>query len=132
MQARTHAAVARVRAGEVEGGLADLRKVVDEAPVAAWRLPPLFFLADLTAEQGRSAEAAPLLRRFQALYLPRTMWRGWAYPRSQLALARAEEALGHRAAARAALAALLAAAPDPEPGDAVVSEARRLAAEMGR
>ncbi|MFT3915287.1 MAG: protein kinase [Anaeromyxobacteraceae bacterium] len=88
VEARAYAGVAAVRAGDVDRGLEALRALAAEHPVTAWRLPPRFLYADLAAEHGRGAEAARALRAFQALYLPRTMWRGWAYPRSVAALAR--------------------------------------------
>ncbi|MFO0582078.1 MAG: protein kinase [Anaeromyxobacter sp.] len=92
--ARAYAGVAAIRAGEVDRGLEALRALAAEHPVTAWRLPPLFLYADLAAEHGRGAEAARALRAFQALYLPRTMWRGWAYPRSVAALARLATSAG--------------------------------------
>jgi len=90
VQARAHAAVARVRAGEVDAGLADLAALAAEHPATAWRLPPVFLHADLAAEHGRDAEAVEALHRFVRLYAPRTMWRGWAYPRATALLARLE------------------------------------------
>lgn len=84
---RTHDAVARVRRGEVDAGLAELRDVAATSPVFTWRVAPVYLLGDLSAEAGRCAEAVEALRRFQSTWQPIAMWRSWALPRSQKLIA---------------------------------------------
>ncbi len=129
--ARTHQAVAAVRAGEVDRGLASLRAVAAEAPVCAWRPSPLWFLGDLAAEAGRWAEARLALESLESLYLPRVMWRSWVHPRTLLLLARSRAALGDREGARAAATRLLAEWRDADPAAPLLSAARQAAAALG-
>jgi tetratricopeptide (TPR) repeat protein len=89
---RTHDAVARVRSGAVEEGLAGLREIAAASPVFTWRVAPSFLLGALAAEAGRCDEAVEPLRRFQGTWQPLAMWRSWALPRSRELIARCEAA----------------------------------------
>jgi len=129
--ARTHGAIAAFRDGAVDRGLAMLRAVVAETPVFVWRAPPLWFLADLSFEAGRHAEALAALDAHERLYLPRVMWRSWTHPRSLILLARCREALGDSEGARAAALRLLGEWSSAEEGP-LLDEARALAARLGR
>jgi hypothetical protein len=131
-QARVYEAVRLVRSGAVDEGLRRLAGAAAETPFSTWRVAPLFLYGDLAAEHGRDAEAAAALRRFQALYLPRMMWRAWAWPRSLLRLAQAEARLGHAAAAREALDRLEAAWREAEGDAPLLAEARALRRRLGR
>jgi serine/threonine protein kinase len=128
--ARTHAAIARWKAGDAEGALAALRALCETAPVSTWRVAPLYLFGELAAAEGRDAEAIAALERFQAMYLPRLMWRSWALPRSQVLAARAHLRRGDPERARAHLDRFFAARPDPEPGDPLDAEARALRATL--
>jgi tetratricopeptide (TPR) repeat protein len=129
IRARLTAAVLAARRGE-PGGLERLGELAGKTPFSVWRVAPLFLYADLAARAGRLEAAADAHRRFQALYLPRTMYRSWAYPRSLLGLARAEAGLGHAAAARQTLDRLLAAFVRAEPDHPLLAEARALRARL--
>jgi tetratricopeptide (TPR) repeat protein len=91
---RTHDAVARVRRGETDAGLAELRRVADASPVVTWRVAPVYLLGELAAEAGRCEEAVAALRRFQAAYQPIAMWRSWALSRSRALVAACEAKAG--------------------------------------
>ncbi len=128
--ARTYEAVAAVRSGAVDRGLAALGAVAAEAPMCAWRAPPLWFLADLALADGRHAAALAALEHLERLYLPRVMWRTWAHPRALLMIARCRERLGDRDGARAALDRLLDEWRPAEPGAPLLGAARELAARL--
>jgi tetratricopeptide (TPR) repeat protein len=98
---RAHDAVARVRRGEVEAGLSELRSLAAASPVFTWRVAPVYLLGDLAAEAGRCEEAREAFGRFQRTWQPMAMWRSWALPRS-----------------KALLAACQAAGPSPAPHSA--------------
>jgi len=128
--ARTHEAIAAVRAGAVDRGLSALRAVADRAPVCAWRPSPLWYLAELAASGGRHAEARAALERLQGLYLPRMMWRTWAHPRGLLLLARSRAALGDLPGARAAAARLLEEWREADPSAPLLAAARETASAL--
>jgi tetratricopeptide (TPR) repeat protein len=130
--ARTHEAIAAIRSGAVDRGLASLRAAAEEAPVCAWRPSPLWYLGDLAAAAGRHAEARAALERLQALYLPRVIWRSWAHPRSLLLLGRCRGALGDREGGRAAVSRLLDEWRAAEPAAPLLAAARELAADLAR
>ena len=129
---RLHDAVARVRRGELDAGLDDLRRLAEERPVVSWRVAPVYLYGELAAEAGRCEEAVGALGRFQRTWQPITMWRSWALPRSRLLLARCEERLGHADRARSQLERLRADWKAAEPGSALKREAEALAAKLGR
>jgi serine/threonine protein kinase len=129
--ARTYEAVAAFRGGAPNRALELLRGLVADAPVLVWRAPPVWFQADLSLRAGRHAEALAALARLERLYLPRVMWRSWTHPRALVMLARCHEALGDRAAARAALARFRRELPDAEPDLPLVAEAEALARRLG-
>jgi hypothetical protein len=129
VRAEITAAVLAARRG-VPGGLERLRELANRTPISVWRVAPLFLYAELAARAGRYEEAADAYRRFQALYLPRTMYRAWAYPRSLLGLAQAEAKLGNTAVARPALSRLLAAFERADQDHPLVREARSLRARL--
>jgi predicted Zn-dependent protease len=120
-------ALVRFRSGDQEGGLAELGRISAATPVFAWRVAPIFLYGALLTEVGRDAEAIDVLKRAQALYLPLAMWRSWAYPRSQLWLARANERLGRRLEARQELGRLLATWARAEEGTSELAAAHELA-----
>lgn len=112
--------------------LARLGEKVRRSPASVWRVPPIFLYAELAREAGRFEEAADGYRRFQALYLPRTVARSWAYPRSLVGLAEAEAAAGRRDAARRTLDRLQAAFKAAEPDNPLLERVRALRARLGR
>jgi serine/threonine protein kinase len=128
--AATTAALVRFRSGDLEGGLADLRRISAATPVFSWRIAPLFLYGELLAEAGRDAEAVDVLQRAQALYLPLAMWRSWAYPRSLLLVARSNEGMGRRSEVRQAIERLLAAWTQAEAGAPDVAAAHELQMRM--
>lgn len=128
--ARAHAAVAAFRRGEREEALSALRALSEETPFSVWRIAPVFLYGVLAAEAGRDEAAVDALRRFEALYLPRMLWRSWALPLALLRRAQAEERLGRSGDARATVERLLGAWRGAEEGDAVLLEARALRARL--
>jgi len=78
-----HDAVARVRRGEVDAGLADLRALAERSPVFTWRVAPLYLYGDLAAEAGRCGEARDAFARLGRTWQPIAMWRSWPLPRSR-------------------------------------------------
>jgi hypothetical protein len=129
---RLHDAVARVRRGEQEAGLAELRSLAEAWPVVAWRVAPTYLYGDLAAEAGRCAEAVEALARFQRTWQPITMWRSWALPRSRLLIAQCEAKLGNAERARSQLQLLRADWKGAEAGTRLREEAEALAGKLGR
>ena len=130
LRAKTHAAIARWNRGETDAALEDLRAITDRMPASVWRLAPLYLYGDLAARAGRDREAIDALARFQAMYLPRMMWRSWAYPRSLVLVARSHERLGERDRAREALRKLFDAWEGAERDAPLLAEARALRARL--
>src|SRR5262249_59556081 len=116
--------------GDVQGGLADLRKVAAAAPVLSGRVSPLFLYGDRLAAAGRDTEAVEVLRQADALYVPAAMWRSWAHPRSLYLLARSYHPLGRQDDARATIERLLQEWYHAEPDAPLIRDARRLAAHL--
>jgi serine/threonine protein kinase/tetratricopeptide (TPR) repeat protein len=127
---RTYAAVVRLRQGDVQGGLAELRKAATVAPVLSWQVSPLFLYGELLAAAGRDREAVEVLRQADALYLPGAVWRSWAHPRSLYLLARSYHRLGREDDARTTIERLLREWYHAEPGAPFIREARQLAAHL--
>jgi lipopolysaccharide biosynthesis regulator YciM len=84
-------------------------------------LPPSFLLGELAVEMGENQAAVEALQRFQSLLVHNPYW-GWAYPRSVVLLATAQERLGRREEARATLAPLVARWKDADPGAPLLVE----------
>jgi tetratricopeptide (TPR) repeat protein len=89
-------AVAKVRRGDVEAGLAELRDLSATTPVFTWRVAPVFLYGDLAAEAGRCGEALEALARFQRTWQPIAMWRSWALPWARQRVAACEAKAGAR------------------------------------
>lgn len=124
--ADTYAALARIDRGDVQGGLDDLGRIAKAVPVFTWRIAPIFLYADRLAAAGRDREAVEAFRQAQAAYVPLSMWRCWAFPRSLYLLARSYERLGRRPEALESVDRLLAIWSDAEPGLPLLEDARRL------
>jgi eukaryotic-like serine/threonine-protein kinase len=88
-------------------------------------LIPAYLLAELSAHEGDAAATVAQVRRYQA-YWPRGVWRAWAWPRSLLLLAQAEERLGDLDAAKAALDRFDALWRDADGGLPPMAESRKL------
>jgi hypothetical protein len=71
-------------------------------------------------------EAAEALRN-----LPGGLWRSWAYPRSLVAQARAQDRLQDRVRARATVDRLLGLLREADPDLAVLLDARALRRKLG-
>ena len=128
--ARTTDALIRFRLGERETALGELQRISAATPTFAWRVAPLFLYGAVLAEAGQDAAAVDALRQAQALYLPLSMWRAWAYPRSLYLLARANVRQGRRAEALANLDRLLGYWSDAEASQPLLSEALALRASV--
>ncbi len=127
--ARTYEAVAAFRRGE-DGGLDRLRDLSRATPLSLWRVAPLYLYGELAAEAGRDAEAAEAFGRFHGLYVPRMMWRSWAYPRSLFLQARSYERLGRTEKAREAVDRLLGNWAHAEETQPLLADARALQARL--
>ena len=122
----TYLAMVRIQRGEVDAGISELDRIAGTTPIFTWRIAPLFLLGERLALAGRDAEAIPVLRRAQALYVPLAMWRSWAYPRSLLLLARSQERIGQISEARATVDHLLRDWSRAEENDSLLLQARAL------
>jgi predicted Zn-dependent protease len=89
-----------------------------------------FFLGEVALEAGRPEEAADAMRRFQRMSLSTSVL-AWAYPRSLLLLARAEEAAGRRPEAREAADRLARTWRDADPDFPPLAELTALRARLG-
>jgi len=123
--AETTRAVVAWRGGD-PGALEALRRASERSPVSVWRVAPLFLYGEAAARAGDDARAIAALERFQALYVPRMMWRSWAHPRSLVLLAGAYERSGAHGAARATLDRFFRAWKDADPSDPLLAEARAI------
>jgi tetratricopeptide (TPR) repeat protein len=128
--ARVHEAIAAWRDGAVDRALHLLRAVVADAPVSAWRVAPVWLLAEIAHGAGRHEEALQALERHERLYVPRMMWRSWTHPRALLMRARSHEALGERERGRAAAARLLREWAGAEADAPLLAEARAIAGRL--
>jgi tetratricopeptide (TPR) repeat protein len=128
--AETYEAVAAWRRGD-PGALAALRQAATRSPVLVWRVAPLFLYGEAAARAGDDAAAIAALERFQALYLPRMIWRSWAHPRSLVLLAGAYERQGARPQARAALDRFFRTWKEADSDDPLLVEARAIRARLG-
>ena len=129
---RVYRAVVLWKKGDRAAALTALRKLAMENP---WStdvpvLPPSFLLGELAVEMGEDQAAVEALQRFQSLLVHNTYW-GWAYPRSVVLLATAQERLGRREEARATLAPLLAQWKDADRGKPLVVDMRALCRRIG-
>ena len=70
--------MARSKRGETDAALEDLRAIANHVPASVWRLARPTSTAIRHPRAGRDREALNTLTRFQAMYLPRMMWRSWA------------------------------------------------------
>ncbi|HET9599637.1 MAG TPA: protein kinase [Anaeromyxobacteraceae bacterium] len=86
--ARVLRAVLAFAGGAEDDGLAELETLAAEAPVSTWRIAPVWLLGDLAARAGREELARRAFERFEAMYLPRVMWRCWAHARALRQLGR--------------------------------------------
>jgi tetratricopeptide (TPR) repeat protein len=114
--------------GDRERGLARLRELAGsfdlESRAAAW--DALLLEAERAGRDGEVVEAADALRN-----LPSGLWRSWAYPRSLLAEARAQDRLGDRARARATVERLLVLWREADPEQPLLQQARALRRKLG-
>jgi tetratricopeptide (TPR) repeat protein len=88
------------------------------------RGPSLFLVARIAAEEGRAEEvvqAVEALRR-----TPGGAWRTWGWPHALLLEARAQDRLGERGKARAAVDEVLAMWKDADPDLPMLAEARAM------
>jgi tetratricopeptide (TPR) repeat protein len=90
-----------------------------------------FFLGEAALAAGRPDEAVSALRRFQRMNLP-TYTLAWAYPRSLLLLARAEEAAGRLPEAREAANLLARTWRDADPDFPPLAELAEVQARLAR
>jgi len=88
-------------------------------------LAPSYLLAELADADGRAADAVTAVRRYHTLW-PSYTWSAWAYPRSLLLLARAQERSGERALARETVDRLLTMCAKADRALPLVEEARAL------
>ncbi|HET6981739.1 MAG TPA: protein kinase [Myxococcaceae bacterium] len=124
-------AAALILVGRDSGaGLEKLQQISARAPIFAWRISPVFLHGERLAAAGRDEEAIKVLRRAQRLYVPVSMWRSWAFPRSQVLLARALRRTGRLEEARQTVDRLLSDWRDAEPDAPLLAEARALRAEL--
>jgi hypothetical protein len=117
------------RQGRKEEALPALERLA--ATRASGTYLDVLYFAEASLQSGEAARAAAELRRFQRLPTS-AQWAGWAVPRSQLLLARAEEVLGHREAAAAEAARLAALWREADPGYGPAEELRALRARLSR
>ena len=89
---------------------------------------PLFLLGEALSEAGRDAEAVNALKRFVAMPLH---YPSWALSRALYFLARSQERLGDRSAARQTVKGLLALWKNAAPEQPLLAEARALGLRLG-
>ena len=124
---RVYRAVVLWKKGDRATALLALRALAAENPWSSDLpvLPPSFLLGELAVEMGEDETAVAALQRFQSLFVHNPYW-GWAYPRSLVLLATAQERLGRQEEARATLAPLVARWKDADPGAPLLVEMRSL------
>ncbi len=127
--AALHRAVAQRVGGSATAALPALR-VLSRTHASGSTYLDSFFLGEAALESGRPAEAAEALRRFQGMSLPSSVL-AWAYPRSLLLLARAEEAAGRLPEARWAAERLARTWRDADPDFPPLAELFALRARLG-
>jgi hypothetical protein len=79
----------------------------------------------MTADGGEPSEVAAAVERFHRMW-PNWLWRGWAWSRSLLLAARAQERLGQPEEARASVERLLGVLRRADPNLRLLAEARAL------
>jgi tetratricopeptide (TPR) repeat protein len=128
--AKAAEAIAAGRGGDVDGAFDRLRALERTMPCATWRVPPVYLLAEVAAASGRDREAIDAIRRFHAMYVPLTMWRSWAYPRSLVLLARSQGRIGEAGSARETLDRFFGLWAAADPGEPLLAEARAVRAAL--
>jgi tetratricopeptide (TPR) repeat protein len=127
--AALHRAVAQRVGGSAAAALPALR-VLSRTHASGSTYLDSFFLGEAALEEGRPDEAVEALRRFQRMSLPSSVL-AWAYPRSLLLLARAEEAAGRLPEARDAAERLARTWRDADPDFPPLVELAALRARLG-
>jgi tetratricopeptide (TPR) repeat protein len=127
--AALHRAVAQRVEGSAAAALPALR-VLSRTHASGSTYLDSFFLGEAALEAGRPDEAAEALRRFQRMSLPSSVL-AWAYPRSLLLLARAEEAAGRLPEARAAAERVARTWRDADPDFPPLVELAALRSRLG-
>jgi tetratricopeptide (TPR) repeat protein len=118
-------AVATWKRGDAGSAAAALTLLEQHDPWPDDGLAPAYLLAELNDAAGRPDEVTAAVERFHRMW-PRTIWRGWAWSRSLLLAARAEERLGRREEALATVERLLAVLRRADPGLPLLADARAL------
>ncbi|HET9552201.1 MAG TPA: protein kinase [Anaeromyxobacteraceae bacterium] len=118
-------ALAVWRRGDAGAAAAALTLLEQRDPWPEDGIAPSYLLAELNAATGRPEEVVAAVERFHRMW-PRTIWRGWAWSRSLLLAARAEERLGRREEALAAVERLLAVLRRADEGLPLLRDARHL------
>jgi predicted Zn-dependent protease len=126
---RSYRAALAHHAGRTAEALPVLRRLAAEHASGSL-LEPLF-LGELLLARGDAAGAREALSRFVRLE-PESGWLAWARPRGQLALARAELALGNAAEARRIADRLAAAWAGADPDYPLAAELRAFQAALPR
>ncbi len=129
--AREVAAIAAGRRGDRAAATAALALLERSDPWPDEAIAPAYLLAELTAAGGDPSDVAAAVGRFHRIW-PGGLWRGWAWSRSLLLAARAEEQLGQPEKARATVDRLLLVLQRADPGLALLAEARALRQRLGQ
>jgi tetratricopeptide (TPR) repeat protein len=124
-------AVVAWQGGAHAAALKELHDVAATSPYDVdFGLSAAWLEGDLAARSGADAQAVEALRRFRALYVPTTMWRSWALPRSLVVEAGALARLGRTVEARAALDRFLAEWSEADAGEPLLAAAHELAGAL--
>ena len=130
---QTYQAVVLWQRGERGEALRQLREIAARSPFEPephFSLAPAYLYGELAARAGADAEAVAALRDFQSLFIPATIWRSWAYPRSLYLAAASLERLGRRAEALEQVDLLLAQWKGADAEQPLLKEARALRARL--
>ncbi len=129
--AREVVALEAWRRGERAAAAAAIALLEQRDPWAMEAISPAFLLAEVTADGGEPSEVVSAVARFHRIW-PGGLWHGWAWSRSLLLAARAEEQLGRDVEARAAADRLLSVLRHADPGLPLLAEARALRNRLRR
>lgn len=131
IEAQEVAALETWRRGERAAAAASMALLEQRDPWPKGAIAPAYLIAELTADGGEPSEVVAAVERFHRMW-PRGIWRGWAWSRSLLLAARAQERLGQLDAARAGVERLLGVLRRADPGLRLLAEARALRDRLGR
>jgi tetratricopeptide (TPR) repeat protein len=118
------------RRGQRAEAAASMALLEQRDPWAEEAIAPAYLLAEITSDGGEPSEVVAAVGRFHR-HWPGGLWYGWAWPRSLLLAARAEERLERFGEARVAVERLIGVLRRADRGSPLLAQALALRDRLG-